>query len=205
MKRLGYITLLLMAVASCRPKPEACLALDEVYEVNRTYNLASCSEQYEFITWEFGENTNGFIGDTVPHAFRDIGQHSVAVTAYARGGYRSDKVQQIVRASRRYIDRFEVVGTSDYNRFIFTFGTTEVSAGDASGEFTEAQPFVGSVWPDDTLVIPMERVQFYLDGKSGSSTTRVIQQKEINFTRNLDNPVVVQEGDFELRVYWTFD
>ncbi|MEZ4722744.1 MAG: hypothetical protein R2813_12785 [Flavobacteriales bacterium] len=193
----------LLLLTSCLKKPKACLELDEYYEVGREYSFESCSDNYDFITWDFGDSTAGFIGDIAPHTFSRNGQPVMKLTAYANGAYRSDEVKQAIKASRRYIDRIEVTGGTNYNKFRFTFDQFEFINDSVSGNYSAVEPYIWRFWPEQQYVIPINTIRLKLVGERFTKATLV--DEDVNFETDLSNPVELQGlNGFVIKFYWTY-
>lgn len=200
---IPLLTISLLA-AGCVKQPKACFEPPEVIEAGTELTLESCSENYEFLTWDFGDQSTGFIGEDAPHTYHLEGSYAVTLTAYGDGGYRSDEVTQIVKASYRYIDRFEVVGTSSFNRFIIEALGSEWNKGGASGTFTDDAPYTLQIWPEEEVEMGRARgTEITLIGLTGNVPTTLATGK-FNFTSFKENPAVVTGPDFTLKMYWTY-
>lgn len=200
---LPYVLPLALLFSGCAKKPTACLVPPEVVETGNTAQLVSCSENYEFLTWDFGDNSTGFVGDLAPHTYQDEGKYTITLTAYAKGGYRSDQVTAEINASYKYLDRFEVVGVSDYGRFVIEMGENEWSRAGASGTFTDEAPFVVQVWPDMEVKLSDQTFLTELIGfKSGNPTS--LAMRSVGFKSNDNNPSLIEGPDFTLKLFWTY-
>ena len=200
------LLLILILVGACNQNPKACLELDEYYEVGREYKLSSCSENFEFITWDFGTNKNGFVGDSVPHTFQDVGNRNVTIEAFSRGAFNSDVTTQQVRVSRRKIDYIEIIGVSDYTRFRLEFESDDILfAENTVGTFTDDNPFFGQVWGNKDWILEMEPIVISLEGRKNSNTNVLINYTSKNYRYVLDNPSLYEGSGIEMKVYWKFD
>jgi len=205
MRELLLGALMLWMMAGCEPQPKACLDWGDTLEAGTTLNLESCSEDFDFLTWEFSDD-RGYIGDNVERIFEDETSLSVRLTAYSDGGYRTDNVTHEFKTSFRYIDRMEVIGTSDFASFRLAMEGGSWSAGGAEGTFTEEAPFVVYVWPDDKQVIESTRNGgFTVYGVRNGNTSNLGSSPTYNFETYKDNPMVL-ESSFGLtfKVFWRF-
>lgn len=204
--RIILILGIALLATACLKKPKACAELEEYYEVGREYRFTSCSENYEFITWDFGDQS-GFEGEDAPHTYNKNGTPVITLTAYGRGAYRTDELKQQVKTSRRYVERFEVTGTSKHKGFTFGLGTLEsyreIFRDSATGTFTDDAPFVAHMWPDEQLIIPVENANVTLYGGGVTSKSLLIQQN-VNFRNVRENPTTLEGGGFVLKIYWTY-
>ena len=198
------VGLIALSTSSCNQNPKACIQLEEVYELDRTYYLESCSENYEFITWDFGYKTGGYIGDVAPHTFSRLGDFTISVDAYSNGAYFSDRATQEIKVAHRYIEKIEIVGTSNYTDFLFVYGADSIYFEDAKGVFTEASPFVGQILQNDTLEIPYDSEDHTLVGYKTFNPTMLIRKSSINFRKNTDNPVLLSGAGFDMYIYWVY-
>jgi len=201
---LLIVTFLVFALSSCEKRPEACLDFGDYLEAGDNLIIESCSKNYEFLTWEFNDN-RGYIGDLFERQFELEGNYQVKLTAYSDGGYRSDELTHEFRASYRYIDRFEIIGESDYSAFIVDFKNDRWSLGIATGIFLEDAPFVINVLPNDTARIAPTSVNLDFYGRRAFSNVP-LGKSNLNYHIFKDNPVVVtsEDGKLELRMYWKF-
>lgn len=201
------LLVLVLIFASCARKPAVCYNGPTVFETGREYELTSCSEHYEFITWNFGDGTYGAVDDAPTRAFFQPGDYVMEITAYAKGAYKSDAMSVDYRVSDRYIDRFEVVGQSSFKRFEFGFGNKRWIAGSASGTFTEDSPYSYTLWPDSAIVIPLERTAVRLGGSnqsSGAGFTTLINESP-NFKGRPENPIILEGSGYTLKLFWTYE
>tara|TARA_B110000046_G_scaffold19759_2_gene18700 strand:- start:239 stop:862 length:624 start_codon:yes stop_codon:yes gene_type:complete len=206
MKVLFKLILSAILFASCNQNPKACLELEDNYEVGREYQLRSCSDNHEFITWDFGADKNGFIGDSVPHIFQDVGNRNVTIEAFSRGAYNSDVATQQVLVTRRKIDFIEIVGVSDYTRFTMEYESGDIIFSENTvGTFTDESPFVGQIWGDRDWVLPMDPIAISLEGRKNSNTTVLINKVSKNYRYVLDNPSVYEGSDIVMKLYWRFE
>ncbi len=206
MKVLFKLILSAILFASCNQNPKACLELEDNYEVGREYQLGSCSDNHEFITWDFGADKNGFIGDSVPHIFQDVGNRNVTIEAFSRGAYNSDVATQQVLVTRRKIDFIEIVGVSDYTRFTMEYESGDIIFSENTvGTFTDESPFVGQIWGDRDWVLPMDPIAISLEGRKNSNTTVLINKVSKNYRYVLDNPSVYEGSDIVMKLYWRFE
>lgn len=197
---LIFLSLLLQA---CERKPKACLDVAETVEAGKDITLHSCSEHYDFLTWDFGDGSSGFIGDAPVHHFDEEGDFEITLTAYSDGAYKTDEVKQPLRASYRYLSSFQVVGISGFSSFRFELGNNKWTRGGASGTFTDADPYETLIWPNDTIRIRPENTGIELYGiKNGVSTS--LLKENINFKFAEQNPVVVESELYTLKIFWTF-
>lgn len=188
---------------ACERKPKACLDVAESVEAGKDITLHSCSEHYDFLTWDFGDGSSGFIGDAPVHHFDEEGDFEITLTAYSDGGYRSEEVKQPLHTSYRYLSAFQVVGTSGFSSFRFELGNHKWTRGGATGTFTDEDPYETFIWPDDTIRILPENVNIELYGIKGGSSTALLKDN-INFKFAEQNPVVVESGLYKLKIFWTF-
>ena len=207
---LSIITSLILS--SCERKPDACLDFGDALEAGTTIRIESCSDNYEFLTWEFNDG-RGQVGDYVERQFDKEGSYSVLLTAYSDGAYRSDEVSQDFKASFRYIDRFEVIGESGFPSLEVRVEEEYTSSGGddgrwtvagSDGTFTADAPFQVLVWPDLFRVMPTSRtLQLY--GRQGLSRTFLGEQK-FNFQSVKDNPVTLEseDGKLQMKMYWRY-
>ncbi len=194
----------LIGLCSCKQNPKACLELEDGYEVGREYKLTSCSKNYEFLTWDFGDRSGGFIGDEAPHIFQNKGTFYVTVTAYSDGAYNSDQASVSVKAASRYVDHIDITGESDFTKFRFEFGNNKVTFSDAVGTFTDTDPFRGNVLDSVNIKIPLDQVQISLFGQRNSSATPLVNKYAINFRNNVENPVELEGQGFNMKLYWSY-
>lgn len=206
MKAIIKLALMALVFSSCNQNPKACLELDEAYEVGREYQLSSCSDNYEFITWDFGTDKNGFVGDSVPHTFQDVGNRNVTIEAFSRGAYNSDAAIQQVRVTRRKIDYLEIVGGSDYTSFKVEYESDDLTFTENTvGTFTDDNPFVGQVWGNKDWVLPMDAIAMTLSGRKNLNITTLINRTSKNYRFVIDNPSLYEGSGFVMKVYWKFD
>lgn len=206
MKNVFFIfpLLVLLGLAACEKKPTACIDFGEYLEAGDDISIASCSENYEFLTWEFNDN-RGYIDDVVIRQFEEEGSYQLKLTAYSDGAYRSDEVTHSFRASFRYIDRFEITGESDYTAFRVEFRDQAWSLGNATGVFTEDSPFVINVLPEDTIrILPRSNNLDFFGRRAFSNIP--LGESNLNYHTFKDNPVVVrsEDGSFEMKMYWKY-
>lgn len=197
-------TIAFLTLSSCEKKPEACIDFGEYLEAGDNLILESCSKNYEFLTWEFNDN-RGYIGDFFERQFELEGNYQVKLTAYSDGAYRNDELTHAFRASYRYIDRFEIIGESEYSAFIVDFKDERWSLGNAAGTFTQDEPFVINVMPEDTVRIMPTSVNLDFFGRRAFSNIP-LGESSFNYHIFKDNPVIVrsEDGQLELRMYWKF-
>lgn len=190
--------------SACVQKPKACLNLDDTYETGREYRLESCSENFDFLTWDFGDNSGGFIGEIAPHTFYEQGTYYLKLMAYSDGAYRSDEVVQAVKSSRRYLSHFEVIGESNYSRFRLNFDNIQIEGSNANGNFTESLPYSHQIWPGQSVPIPLSKVKLGFMGIKNGSASTIVPSNIFNFETNVDNPIVLENEDFTVNVYWSY-
>lgn len=210
MKRLLYIAIVAMNTQACEPKPKACLDWEDptleletaTLEAGSTLTLESCSEDFDFLTWEFSDD-RGYVSETVERQFEKEGDYTVTLTAYSNGAYRSDVLTIPFRTSFRYIDRFEIVGTSDFKSFVAGYQLNDWSAGGAEGTFTEDAPFIIPVWPESKTVLENTRNSLSLKGRKNGNTIS-LGSKQFNFTEFKDNPATFEAAGFTVKMYWRY-
>ncbi len=203
MQRAIPILLLLLVLVSCEPQPKACLDWEDTIEAGTQLHLESCSEDYDFLTWEFSDDI-GYLSEVVPRIFEDEENMSVKLTAYSDGAYRSDEVIFPFKTSFRYIDRMEVVGESNYSALELRMSGGAFLGGDAKGTFTESAPYFVYVWPETKVVIESKRSDIAVFGyKNGSDIS--LGSKTINFETYKENPMDLETTDgLSVKVYWTY-
>ena len=210
-KSLFICSLSLLAFTACEKKPKACLALDDVLEAGTTLYLESCSEHYDFLTWEFNDE-RGYVSDVVERRFEDEASYSLKLTAYSDGGYRSDTYIHHFKTSYRFVDRFEITGNSNFTgievRFKKMYEDKDGgvwSAGGATGEFTDDAPFTIYSWPAMAIRLPDEQETIQFFGLQGTSRT-LLGELTVSFQQYKANPVVIESevGNLRLKMYWTF-
>ncbi|NQV53209.1 MAG: hypothetical protein HQ500_08490 [Flavobacteriales bacterium] len=195
--------LLLLFLAACEPKPKACLDWSDTIEAGTTLDLASCSEDYDFLTWEFSDD-RGYVSDVVARIFEKEENMFVKLTAYSDGAYRSDEVILPFKTSFRYVDRMEVIGESNYSALELRMAGGIFLGGDAKGIFTESAPYIVYVWPETKVVVESKRSELAVFGyKNGSEVS--LGSKPYNFETYKENPMVMETTDGLLvNVYWTY-
>ena len=200
---------LIVLLVACEPKPEACLEMDEIVEAGTTLHLESCSDNYDFLTWEFSDE-RGYVseqGEGIERQLEDQAELSVLLTAYSDGGYRSDAVYHVFKTSFRYIDRFEIIGLSEFDAFIVEVKNDEDgswSGGGATGEFTESNPFVMNLWPSKVYRLPNEQKTIQLFGRRNGSRI-LLGEQQFNFATFKENPTVFNtNGGYTVELHWRF-
>ncbi|GAB4377811.1 MAG: hypothetical protein Kow0075_06930 [Salibacteraceae bacterium] len=191
-----------LLLQSCLKKPEACAELDTYYEQNREIAFESCSKDYDFLTWDFGDGSHGFIGDSPKHTFRDTGSYIIRLTAYGKGGYRSDVYEGRIKVRPRVVDRYEIVGNLDYNKIEIEFLETIAFSG-VQGTYTDESPLIAGVWPEDTLVMPLENVTLRLSGPASAGSPTLLRASQ-NLEYHTENPIEFSNTQYVVRVYWIF-
>jgi len=205
MKKGTILLIIIAAMAgqACERKPDACLDVPHQLEAGKQITLQSCSKHYDFLTWDFGDGSSGFIGDTPEHNFDEEGDFEITLTAYSNGAYKSEEVKQSIHASYRYLYSFEVIGTSDFGSFEFDLGNGKWKRGSATGTFTEDHPYEAVIWPEDTFRILPEPMSVELYGIRNGSSTALLKEN-VNFKLANENPVVIESALYTLKIYWTF-
>lgn len=194
-------------LVGCEKKPTACIDFDEYVEAGTQWEFESCSEDFEFLTWDFGDGNYGYVGNegqaTALRTFTNEGKYLLTLTAYANGAFRSDETTKLINVSYRYVDKFEVLGTSNYPRFVMAVGDSTVSAFNAQGTFTENDPFIYQ--PIQELRLLPAFTNFKLFGQDQLQNLIPLASENINLSTNKSNPIVIDgNGGFEYRVYWKY-
>ena len=194
----------LVVFSSCEKKPEACIDFGDYLEAGDNLMLESCSKNYEFLTWEFNDD-RGYIGDNFERQFELEGNYELKLTAFSDGAFKSDELIHPFRASFRYVDRFEIIGESEYTALIVSFKGVTYSLGNAEGTFSESAPFVTNVMPEDTVRIQPTSLALDFFGRRAFSNIP-LGESNLNYHIFKENPVVVksEDGKMELRMYWKF-
>lgn len=199
---------------SCERKPKACLDMPDTIEAGATVRFESCSEDFEFLTWEFNDG-RGYLDQVVERSFDKEGKFMVRLTAHSDGAFRTDVIAKEFKTSFRFIDRFEITGDSPYEYFImrvkedFDANDLENSAEwmqiGAEGSFTDAAPFIMNVYPESSYRIRPITRSFQLYGLLNGRNTLLAEQS-FNFDRIKDNPVTFQSenGNYTVRMFWTY-
>lgn len=204
MKASFYILLFAALLnQACERKPKACMDVPAQLEAEKDLGLNSCSEHYDFVAWDFGDGSSGFIGENPTHHFNGEGDFEITLTAYSDGAYKSDEVKQMVHVSYRFLSAFQVIGESNFGSFQFEINNTVWKRGGAKGSFTEEDPYETIIWPEDTFRILPERMNVELYGISGPSGTALLKEN-INFELADENPVVIETENYTLKIFWTF-
>jgi hypothetical protein len=211
MKNLILNTLLLSSFAlllfSCEKKPTACIDFDKYVEAGTQWEFESCSEDFEFLTWEFGDGNYGYVGNeeqtTALRTYPEEGLYLLTLTAYADGAFRSDEVTQLMNISYRYVDKIEIVGSSNYVRFVISVGDSIVSAPNAQGSFTAADPFVYE--PIQDIRMKPEFVNFRLFGQDQLQNLIPIASENVNLANDKTYPLIIEgNSGFEFKIYWKY-
>ncbi len=205
LNKVWIAVLTVLVLSSCEKKPTACLELPETLEAGTLLTLSSCSEDYEFLTWEFSDGI-GIEGEIAQRRFEDEGSVVIRLTAYSDGAYKSDQVEQAYKISFRYIDRFEIIGNIPYDSLQIDFGNVlSFPVPDANGRFTEEEPLVRSLSPY-TWVIEAERTSITLYGINFLGTRIPLVSDKFNFNVVKDNPTVIgtEEDDFMVKLFWSY-
>jgi hypothetical protein len=204
MKQLPLIIIIGFLLSGCLTKPKACLELEDVYEVGRQYTLTSCSENFEFLTWDF-QDQSGFIGDEAVHTFANSGERTITLTAYGKGGYRSDAATHKMKSARRFVHYIEIISEVDYSKYSFKFDLTGINFLNSTGTSPEDEPFVGNVFDQVQIRIPISPATIVVKGTQSGSEYLLIDER-INFETNDDNPLVLDNGqNFITKVYWKYE
>ncbi len=206
---LTHLSFGLLLMTSCNLNPTACLEMEEIYEVDRQYQFSSCSEDYEFVTWEFGDGT-GFLGNDAVKTFGRKGDFTVSVKAYANGAYGFDEATADIKAANRIIDRFTITGNSVYESFrlinsVNGFDFSEVYP-NATGNFTPDAPFEAELQDEMRTVLPVGISSFELTGiRTNGQPIDLIDITSRDFEDNLDNPFELRGKGFVLSIYWVYE
>jgi hypothetical protein len=195
-----------MLLSSCEKKPTACLDLPETLEAGTLLTLTSCSEDYEFLTWEFSDGI-GVEGVQAQRTFEDEGSITIRLTAYADGAYKSDQVEEEYATSFRYLDRFEIIGNSPYDSLEIEFGNNVpvFKVYDADGSFTADDPLIRSFTPY-TYTIKAEPTFINLFGRNFLGARVPLASDKFNFNVVKDNPTIIgsEEDNFYMKLYWVY-
>lgn len=204
MKRFVFLFVVPLLLSACEPKPKACLNWDDTLEAGTTLTLSSCSEDFDFLTWEFSDD-RGYVNNSVERIFEEESDMSVRLTAYSDGAYRSDVVTFPYKTSFRYIDRMEVVGESNFSKLELRMEGGAWSGSDAKGIFTESAPYTVYVWPTEKVIIESKQTGgFSVYGfKNGSEV--FLGKASFNFETYKENPMTLETNTgLSVEVYWTF-
>lgn len=153
--------------------------------------------------WDFGDNTIGFINDSVTRQYAFDGKYTVTLQAYSKGGYKYDMVTQEIICSHRYLDRIEVIGNLNADELLFQIDNAfQVYTGNAaSGVYTDQNPYTYT--SDSWLKIPPFAGKLNLKGVINNvpfNTSYIKGEYEINSID--DNPKIVETNDYTLKMYW---
>lgn len=200
-------TLMTLLLVGCEKKPTACIDFDEYVEAGTQWEFESCSEDFEFLTWDFGDGNYGYVGNedqsTALRTFTNEGKYLLTLTAYANGAFRSDETSKLINVSYRYVDKFEVVGTSNYNRFIMNVADSTINAANAQGTFTETNPFFFQ--PIQELRLLPEFTNFRLFGQDQLQNLIPLASENVNLATNKTNPIIVEgSAGFVYKIYWKY-
>jgi hypothetical protein len=198
---LPFIVVLLWG---CERKPTACLDLPETLEAGTFLSLNSCSEDYEFLTWEFSDGI-GIEGEIAQRNFEEEGNITIRLTAYANGAYKSDQVEESYFTSFRYIDRFEVIGNVPFDSLRVNFGNLySFTALETSGSYSESNPL--TINADELAYrIIAEPTSVSMFGLIDIVERPLISDK-FNFDFVKDNPTIVGDSTdrYQLKIFWEY-
>lgn len=201
MRSIAFIAVLLSLVA-CEPKPTACLDMPELFPAAQPIKFTSCSEDYDFLTWEFGTG-DGIEGESPTFRYEFEGKFEVRLTAYSDGAYKSDEASSTHYVSFKYLDRFELSGSFDMRDTLLTFSL--------EGEDFDLLIEPGTYSEDDPIVLQAfeDRIRLTEGSKNygvESPNTGVIVSGNADFTRfdQSFSETSSLTSNRTLRVYWRY-
>lgn len=196
------------SLAACT-KPNACLKGNVTLEVNKEHVFNSCSKDYEFLAWEYGDGSTVFIGDTGRHIYTERGEYRLTLTAYGEGAYQSDQTYFEVTATRRLLDHITFFPAENDDKFTYWFEFKGSSPGSDStsfklAEISDLNQYEYTLSASDTAVLRPEPALIVLKSvRNGVSKTLISQN--INFNFNNSNTVVLDSSSNELTFTWKYE
>ncbi len=198
MRSILFCTLI-VALCSCEKKPTACIDMPDIVAADQEVKFVSCSEDFEFMHWEFGDGT-GLEAESPPYRYEFEGCYTVRLTAYADGAFRSDETEKQICASYKYLDRFELFGTFNFSEVTFFVFDNEFTTLIEPGTYTEDSPISLNAY-DERLRLREGRTIYGVN--RGSSTILEGGADFTNFDQSFSETVDPVTGT-TLRVYWRF-
>ncbi|MDP4663244.1 MAG: hypothetical protein NWQ55_05215 [Salibacteraceae bacterium] len=202
MKNIIILSIIAISILGCEKMPKACIAVEDTVEAGSEIELTHCSDNYEFITWLFGDSTYGYIGDSPKHIYRSEGKYLLEMEAFSKGAFRSEAASKLITASYRYLDYVEITGNSNFPKFIVRMSGLYFLCPDATGNFTEENPYFGQYFGNATL-IPMSQ-NISLNGFTASEEEVLLLEKRFNLDFVKDNPIFIEENGYTLKIYWKY-
>jgi len=197
-----YFFLVIALLASCARKPKACIEDSQIVETNQLTILTSCSEDAEFLTWEFSDNVKS-TEDRVQRLFSEEKDYQVTVTAYAKGGYRSSEAVGIIESKKRYVSEIKFIGYTSYTSLTMDcFDKIELVG--TQGSFTEEAPYISYVYPDQEVVIEPSIEPISVYGTKADETQDQLILQSYNFETHKDNPIVMDNGRYQFEISWRY-
>ena len=194
--RISLFLFIALVFSSCQKKPTACIAVPDTVDAGFFIELKNCSENYEFLTWKFGDSSFGQIDDSPSHKFSEEKTYLIQLEAFAKNGYKSDFVSKEIFASFRYIDRIEIIGKSNFERFIISGAGVVLNA---NGDWTENTPF--------EYIAPLLQElpgELSLSGINQFGVTTRLATKTYDYSKINSNPLLVDGTGFTMKVYWRY-
>ena len=202
------VVALIILVSACK-KPTACIEVPPRLAPKAAFEFVSCSENFEFQTWEFGDESYGQIGDSLERQFDNEGRYTIQLTAYAKGGYTSDATSKDLIVSHRYIKKIEIIGdlNFDYVRFYRTgsvfYTLLQV---DARGTFTEANPWTYT--PTDRFTSQLlDETNIAFAGEINGVEVETFFRSDYKLDKYGDtdvSPLVLENNGYTVKIYWEF-
>lgn len=197
-KRVFFILPIITALVACQKKPTACIDMEPVIPAGEPVEFISCSEDYEFLTWEFGDGT-GNEAESPEHNYNTEGSWEVILTAYADGAFRSDEVSETIHTSFKYIDRMEITGQVFDDRLEFFVNEDEVIVDVEPGTYTQENPLVVEIYSLSRINVTNRSVTV---GIRTPNSSFEIASRIVNFSRLTREYAEILSSNLDLRVYW---
>jgi len=202
MRKILIFSIFALTIISCEKKPKACIAVEDTVEAGSEIELNHCSENYEFVTWLFGDSTYGYIGDSPKHIYRSEGKYLLEMEAFSKGAFRSESTSKLISASYRYVDYVEITGNSNFPKFIVRMSGLYFPCPDAIGNFTEENPYFGQYFGNATLIPVSQNIS--LNGFTASEEEVLLLEKRFNLDFVKDNPIFIEDNGYSLKIYWKY-
>lgn len=202
MKKFLILSIIALTIISCEKKPKACIAVEDTVEAGSEIELNHCSQNYEFVTWLFGDSTYGYIGESPEHNYRKEGKYLLEIEAFSKGAFKSEATSKLITASYRYLDYVEITGSSNFPSFIVQLSGIYFLCPDATGVFTEDAPYYGQYFGNGTLR-PISQT-IILKGFTASEQEVKLLEDQFNLDFVKDNPIIIDDGTYSLKIYWKY-
>ena len=199
MRQYLFVLLIAVIVMGCsKEKPEACFDIIEKGFVVRYHDYNSCSQNAEYVFWEFGDG-KGMDGSKVSYKYNSPGTYNVKLSAYSEDGFEKDVMTQAVEMTYKVVDSIKVSGLKFNNPqdLIARIGSTNAKEVHSvtTNEFPIVYTFPGGL----ELKNSIERIAIF-----DPNEAIPLINMESRMHSNYSNPFILSGKNYNIEMYWHF-